>query len=100
MIPLGSADSERFASLLDLEDDAKEAMAEIEIEGMTPGEAIRHLNDLKVDLLNSLEECLPCLGWRHMPDEEIQREHELGNGYAEIILRARKAIALAKGESV
>jgi len=78
-------------------DDALEACAEVELD-MLPGEAIRHQNDLIVDLTNSLEECLPCLGWQHMPDEEIQREHELGNGYAEIILRARKAIALAKGD--
>lgn len=76
-------------------DDALEACAESELD-MLPGEAIRHQNDLIVDLLNSLEECLPCLGWQHMPDEEIQCEHELGNGYAEIILRARKVIALAK----
>lgn len=48
------------------------------------------------DLLAALEECLPCLGWQHMPDEEIRREHELGNGYAEIILRARAAIQKAK----
>lgn len=79
-------------------DDAMDACAEVELYPMTPGEAIRHLNDLKVDLLSSLEECLPCLGWQHMPDEEIQREHELGNGHAEIIIRARKAIALAKGD--
>lgn len=79
-------------------DDALDACAEVELD-MLPGEAIRHQNDLIVDLLNSLGECLPCLGWRNMPDEEIQREHELGNGYAEIILRARKVIALAKGES-
>jgi len=98
MIVLGSPDSKRFAALLELEDDTKEAMVEIELEGMTPGEAIRHLNDLKVDLLNSLEECLPCLGWEHGDLEELQREHELGNGYAELIIRARKAIALAKGD--
>lgn len=77
-------------------DDALEACAEVELD-MLPGEAIRHQNDLIVDLLNSLEECLPCLGWQRMPDEEIQREHELGNGYAELIIRARAAIAKAKG---
>lgn len=50
------------------------------------------------DLLAALEECLPCLGWEHDSDEEIEREHELGNGYAELILRARAAIAKALGE--
>ncbi len=94
MIPLGSADSERFASLLDLEDDAKEAMAEIEIEGMSPGEAIRHLNDLKVDLLEALvsltEDAFPqftggCVG-----------TFDIRKGAYE---KALVAIARAKGES-
>lgn len=58
---------------------------------------VDQINRCGVELLASLEECLPCLGWQHMPDEEIQREHELGNGYAEIIIRARAAIAKAKG---
>lgn len=94
MIPLGSADSERFASLLDLEDDAKEAMAEIEIEGMSPGEDIRHLNDLKVDLLEALvaltEDAFPqftggCVG-----------TFDIRKGAYE---KALVAIARAKGES-
>lgn len=55
MIPLGSADSERFAELLEWEDDSKEAMAEVEIDGMTAGDAIRHQNDVIVDLLEALE---------------------------------------------
>lgn len=49
-----------------------------------------------VELLEALEECLPCLGWEHESDEELQREHELGNGHAELIIRARAAIAKAK----
>lgn len=77
-------------------DDALDACAEVELD-MLPGEAIRHQNDVIVDLLASLEECLPCLGWEHDGIDELQREHELGNGYAELIIRARAAIGLAKG---
>jgi len=87
----------QLAIAIDCQDDVIDACAEAGIKDMTPGKAIRHLNDLKVDLLNSLEECLPCLGWKNMSDEYIKREHELGNGYAELILRARFAIAKAKG---
>lgn len=50
------------------------------------------------DLLESLIEVLPCLGWECDDLEELHREHELGNGYAELIIRARAAIAKAKGE--
>lgn len=63
----------------------------------------QHANALLIaaapDLLEALEECLPCLGWANDSDEEVQREHELGNGYAELILRARAAIAKARGQS-
>ena len=55
MIPLCISDSERFAELLECIGDAKEAMAEVEIRGMTPGNAIRHQNDIIVDLLRALE---------------------------------------------
>lgn len=58
-----------------------------------------HLMAAAPDLLEALEECLPCLGWENDSDEEIQREHDLGNGYAELILRARAAIAKARGQS-
>lgn len=51
------------------------------------------------DFLEALIECLPCLGWQHDDLEELQREHELGNDYAQLIIRARAAIAKAKGES-
>lgn len=50
------------------------------------------------DLLSALEECLPCLGWEHDSDDELKREHEQGNGYAELILRARAAIAKARAK--
>lgn len=60
---------------------------------------VDRIKECGLELLASLEECLPCLGWEHDSDEEIQREHELGNGYAELILRARAAIAKAKGEA-
>ena len=50
------------------------------------------------DLLSALEECLPCLGWAHDSDEELRWEHEQGNGYAELILRARAAIAKARAK--
>lgn len=66
-------------------------------ESVADQKRVDQINRCGVELLAALEECLPCLGWQHMPDEEIQREHELGNGYAEIILRARAAIAKAKG---
>lgn len=58
---------------------------------------VDQINRCGVELLASLEECLPCLGWEHDDLEELQREHELGNGYAELIIRARAAIAKAKG---
>lgn len=58
---------------------------------------VDQINRCGVELLASLEECLPCLGWECDDIEELQREHELGNGYAEIILRARAVIAKAKG---
>lgn len=49
------------------------------------------------DLLNALKECLPSMGWRTMSDEELEHEHELGNGFAKPILRARAAIRKAEG---
>lgn len=58
---------------------------------------VDQINRCGVELLAALEECLPCLGWEHDDLEELQREHELGNGYAELIIRARAAIAKAKG---
>lgn len=58
---------------------------------------VDQINRCGVELLAALEECLPCLGWEHDDLEELQREHELGNGYAELIIRARLAIAKAKG---
>jgi len=58
---------------------------------------VDQINRCGVELLASLEECLSCLGWQHMSDDEMQREHELGNGYAESVIRARAAIAKAKG---
>lgn len=58
---------------------------------------LRALAEDSGDLLAALEECLPCLGWESDDLEELQREHELGNGYAELIIRARAAIAKAKG---
>ena len=58
-------------------------------------EANARLISAAPELLEALIECLPCLGWEHDSDDEIQREHELGNGYAELIIRARAAIAKA-----
>lgn len=87
-----------YCDIFEAYDDALDACAEVELD-MLPGEAIRHQNDLIVDLLASLEECLPCLGWEHDDLEELRREHELGNGYAELIIRARSVIAKAKGEA-
>ena len=55
------------------------------------------MSGINKELLEALEECLPCIGWVGFSDEELVREHELGNGYAEIILRARRAIAKARG---
>lgn len=51
---------------------------------------------VNAELLAALEEILPLAGWANSPNEELHREHELGNGYAEPILRARAAIAKAK----
>lgn len=56
-----------------------------------------HLMSAAPDLLEALEECLPCIGWVGFSDEELVREHELGNDYAMPILRARLAIAKARG---
>lgn len=49
------------------------------------------------DLLEAIKECLPSMGWRNMSDEELEHEHELGNGFAKPILRARAAIRKAEG---
>lgn len=56
-----------------------------------------HLVVAASDLLNALKECMPCMGWRNMSDEELEHEHELGNGFAKPILRARAAIRKAEG---
>ena len=55
-----------------------------------------HLMSAAPGLLEALEECLPCIGWVGFSDEELVREHELGNGYAMPILRARNAIKKAR----
>lgn len=74
-------------------DDAVDACAEVELYPMTPGEAIRHLNDLKVDLLNSLEAVTNELAAYLYSDRSIL-ESEVPE-----IVAAREAIARAKGES-
>lgn len=65
-------------------------------------DAVDHANAKLIaaapDLLSALEECLPCLGWEHDSDDELRWEHEQGNGYAELILRARAAIAKARAK--
>lgn len=47
-------------------------------------------------LLAALEKCLPALGWANCSDEDIEREIQLGNGYAGLIAIGRQAIQKAK----
>ena len=45
------------------------------------------------DMYEALKELLPCVGWSNFTDAELQREHELGNGAAIKIMKARAALA-------
>ncbi len=40
----------------------------------------------------SLEELLSRSGWANLTDDDLWREHELGNGMAMVLLRARAAL--------
>jgi len=47
-------------------------------------------------LIEALQDCLRVMGWSNYSDEELRHEHDLGNGVAQIILRARATIEAAK----
>uniref|UniRef100_A0AAU6W2I7 Uncharacterized protein n=1 Tax=Pseudomonas phage Touem01 TaxID=3138548 RepID=A0AAU6W2I7_9VIRU len=49
------------------------------------------------ELLVALEDLLPCVGWVNEPDENMRAQDRLGNVHAAPILKARAAIAKAKG---
>lgn len=51
-------------------------------------------------LRDALRAVLPLLGWTSYSDDELLHEHELGNGAALPILRARYAIAKADGNKM
>lgn len=88
--------SSTYLRYFDSEEEALDYIRQRE-ENKADQKRVDQINRCGVELLAALEECLPCLGWEHDDLEELQREHELGNGYAELIIRARAAIAKAKG---
>lgn len=51
---------------------------------------------IKGALVEALQDCLRSMGWSNYSDDELQREHDLGNGTAQVILRARAIIEAAK----
>lgn len=49
-------------------------------------------------MVEAMEALLPSVGWSNYDDDELRREHELGNGKAKKILAARAALKLARGD--
>lgn len=45
------------------------------------------------DAIAALAYLLPLVGYEHMDERDLRREHELGNGFAMPLLNARAAVA-------